>query len=245
MNVVMAYTKHLGEGGTAEWKKIAKFVGQLLSCVACCLRLDRSIAPFLKDSKNYFLYILKILKSNITNQDLTLKCLNVIKQLLVDEECTAMVLKQFQSLTIFLLQIIDYNQKNYDIVRVSITCFKVILSGGRALDKERNKRILADVLKKPQLKSLNALAQQMKTKANLRTQEDLIAELNKDIFTSTTQLPSHVTIQYKFLIKIEKYLKVIKSKYDRDKKALADKSYFTREQDLDIEMDEDPDRDED
>jgi len=50
----------------------------------------------------------------------------------------------------------------------------------------------------------------MKAKSNLSTQEDLIDELNKDIFTSTIQLPSHITIQYKFLIKIEKYLKVIK-----------------------------------
>ena len=58
-------------------------------------------------------------------------------------------------------------------------------------------------------------------------------------------MPSHQFISDKFLIRTERYLKVVRAKYDRDKKALADKSYFTKDQDMDIEMtDSDLDEDE-
>jgi len=52
-------------------------------------------------------------------------------------------------------------------------------------------------------------------------------ELNKDIYSMDIQLPTHVDISDKFLIQVEKYMKVLREKYNRDRKALVSKSYFT------------------
>ena len=70
-------------------------------------------------------------------------------------------------------------------------------------------------------------------------------ELNKDIFSEQIQMPLHVAIADKFLIMVEKYMKVLKQKYDADKRALANRSFFTQEQDRNIEMSDESDLDED
>lgn len=44
----------------------------------------------------------------------------------------------------------------------------------------------------------------------LTTQDQLLNELNKDVFSDEIQLPTHVDIPDKFLIKTEKYLKVLR-----------------------------------
>ena len=67
MNCVMNQTKDFTQDETEKWAKLAPFVETALMCVASCLRLNRSVAPFIKDSKKYFMYILKIMKSNIKN----------------------------------------------------------------------------------------------------------------------------------------------------------------------------------
>ena len=80
--------------------------------------------------------------------------------------------------------------------------------------------------------------QQITTKHGFKSRDQLLKELNKDYFSGQIELPLHVTITDKFLIQTEKYLKVLRAKYDRDKKAILNRSFFTQEPDFDIEMGE-------
>ena len=154
MNCVILYTKDIEQTNTDEWLKITPFVSKILYATACCLRLSRSVLPFLKDQKKYFTFILKVIKSNIKNPELTLQCLQIIKLLMLDEQTTQLVLSQFQSLNIFLLQIIDYNQQNISIVRTSLFLFKRILENGKINEPAVSKKILADILAGPKLRTL-------------------------------------------------------------------------------------------
>ena len=71
--------------------------------------------------------------------------------------------------------------------------------------------------------------EQYKKKEGLKTQDELLDDLNRDIFTLEIQMPSHVEISDKYLIKVEKYLKKLRNKYNAAKKSLANKTFFAQE----------------
>jgi len=229
MQCLIKYTKHLTQENTKGWEEQAKFTEMILHTISCCLRLNRGVLPFIKDTKKFYPYILNILKSNIKNKGVTLKCLTIIKLLLLDEQCYQLLINQFQSLTILLLQIIDYNQDDMEIVRCGIICFRNTVAGGKVATEEQTRKALSDVLAKPQLKSLRAVMEQYKKKEGLKTQDELLDDLNRDIFTLEIQMPSHVEISDKYLIKVEKYLKELRNKYNAAKKSLANKTFFAQE----------------
>ena len=137
-----------------------------------------------------------------------------------------------------MLSIIDHNQDSYPIVFLAIQCLKVILVGGKADGKSQD--ALKGILAKPQLKQLSSLMASIKAQKGLKTEQDLLAELDKDVFSVEIQAPSHFTIPDTFLIKLNKYLTTIRAKYDKDRAALANKSYFTQDLDTNITIDDEP-----
>ena len=121
-----------------------------------------------------------------------------------------MILQQFGSLTIFLLQIIDYNQQSEEIVRTALSCFKVVVSAGKVLEPEASKKILEDILNKSQLKTSNSLMQAIMINNGHKSRDQLLDDLNRDYYTLEIEIPLRVNISDKFLIQTEKYLKVLR-----------------------------------
>lgn len=158
MNCVLKYCKKLQvqDGVEAEAKaksgtryKEYEFLSHVLFTVAVCLRLQRSVIPFLKDSKDYLNNILSFMRSQIKNKELTINGLTIIKLLLSSEASTQLALSQYQSLAILLLQIIDFNQQNGKIVRYCITCLQSLLSAGKAMAPAQKRKLLVEILEKP------------------------------------------------------------------------------------------------
>ena len=183
MNSILNQTAHLKPTDVTEWQQLVPFISDVLGSVACCLRLTRTVAPFLKDTKKYFTHILKIFKQFAQNKPITVRCLQLIKLFMHNEECTQLVLSQFSSLSILLLQIIDYNQKNFDIVQCAIYIFKCIAAEGKPTTSQHSKKIIADILSKPQLSTLKSLMDQIMQQKKITSADGLLEELNKDIFS--------------------------------------------------------------
>ena len=65
-------------------------------------------------------------------------------------------------MTLLLLQIIDNNQKNFEIVRSAIYCLRCIAAEGKTIrDKRASRKLVAEIISKPQLRSLKALMDQI------------------------------------------------------------------------------------
>ena len=71
------------------------------------------------------------------------------------------------------------------------------------------------------------MVEAIKKKKGFISNEELFRALNADYFCDDVQIECHLEISDKFLIKIEKYLKILKQKYDQEKKLILSKSYLT------------------
>ena len=59
MRCLMAYTSDLNS--EEDWSKYTEFVEHLILAISGCLRLSKTVSPFLKDSKKYLIFLCKIL----------------------------------------------------------------------------------------------------------------------------------------------------------------------------------------
>ena len=79
----------------------------------------------------------------------------------------------------------------------------------------------------------------IKAEKKLKTEDEFLSYLNREIYSDDyPKLPLRIDVSDKFVIQAEKYLSVIRSRYEKTKKRLADKTFFVDgdAQDTDIEM---------
>lgn len=232
MNTILTFTKDESPDNNV-------FSETVLTCIAATLRLTKNVMPFLKDKQQYILYIVRLMKTHINNQALTLACLNIIKLVCFDETSTQLVIDQFQSLSILILSVIDHNQTNVEIVVSSIRCLKPLMSGGKDLEEAEELKLFKQIINRKELKNLRKLLDGIKAEKQLKSEDEFLRYLNRDAYSDAyPKLPLRIEVSDKFLIQAEKYLSEIRSRYEKTKKALADKTFFVDgdAQDDEIEM---------
>ena len=68
------------------WADHRELVSDVFNSLAVCLRLSRSVPPFIQDKKGYLGVIVKVVKNNLKDEAIIHASLLLFKQLLCNEE---------------------------------------------------------------------------------------------------------------------------------------------------------------
>mmetsp|Transcript_1855 Transcript_1855/g.2518 ORF Transcript_1855/g.2518 Transcript_1855/m.2518 type:complete len:88 (-) Transcript_1855:283-546(-) len=85
---------------------------------------------------------------------------------------------------------------------------KQVINNGRN-DPKSDLEAVQKALSKPEFKGLSKMFTAFKKKRKIFLDSDLYKDLNKDIFSERMKIPNYVTISEKFIIKIDKYIRMI------------------------------------
>jgi len=97
---------------------------------------------------------------------------------------------------------------------------KQVITNGKN-DPKGDITAISGFIGKPEFKNLKAMFTTFKKKRKLFLDSDLFKDLARDIFTERMPIPNYVTISDKYIIKIDKYIRMINQKYQLEKKGLS------------------------